>query len=99
MFVTMDGCCVLIKKRGNNFETTHWTGISCVRLRSLMLHTGTCRGLRAPARIGMECYARLPDEFMLFEPSLWPRRPCKSKKWGYFCMWDFVSKLVILKSH
>eukprot|EP00978_Attheya_sp_CCMP212_P017877 scaffold48146_cov38-Attheya_sp.AAC.1 len=23
----MDGRCVSIKKRGNNFETTHWTGI------------------------------------------------------------------------
>eukprot|EP00978_Attheya_sp_CCMP212_P011706 scaffold28993_cov65-Attheya_sp.AAC.4 len=35
IFVMMDGCCISIKKRGNNFdkkrgnsfETTHWTGI------------------------------------------------------------------------
>eukprot|EP00978_Attheya_sp_CCMP212_P033165 scaffold132595_cov31-Attheya_sp.AAC.1 len=27
VFVMMDGRCVWIKKRGNNFETTHWTGI------------------------------------------------------------------------
>eukprot|EP00978_Attheya_sp_CCMP212_P004736 scaffold10365_cov36-Attheya_sp.AAC.1 len=69
----MDGRCISIKKRGNNFETTHWTGIypACVHLRSLTLRTGTCRGLRAPACTGMECYAQLPDEFMLFEPSFY----------------------------
>eukprot|EP00978_Attheya_sp_CCMP212_P008252 scaffold19299_cov51-Attheya_sp.AAC.3 len=30
-------------------------------------------GAETPARTSMECYARLPDEFMLFEPSLWPQ--------------------------
>eukprot|EP00978_Attheya_sp_CCMP212_P010942 scaffold26612_cov56-Attheya_sp.AAC.10 len=63
----------LDRKRGNNFKTANWTGISCVRLRSLTLCTSTRRGLRAPARTGTECCARLPDEFMLFEPSLWPQ--------------------------
>eukprot|EP00978_Attheya_sp_CCMP212_P000292 scaffold531_cov30-Attheya_sp.AAC.1 len=46
---------------GKYFETTHWTGISCVRLHSLTLRTGTCRGLGAPARTGTEHYSYHPS--------------------------------------
>eukprot|EP00978_Attheya_sp_CCMP212_P046651 scaffold403755_cov28-Attheya_sp.AAC.1 len=56
---------------GNNFETTHWTGIPCVRLRSLTVRT--CRGPGGEAPVLTMCYARLPEEVMIFEHSLWPQ--------------------------